>query len=115
MKTSNSLILLILTGIFILFFACNKTDLLSSSTDTANEDNVILDVAQAKKYYAELKKDQGTTVTDIHAPHTQTAKKRPNYKYAIWKKAYAGQTDKTSFVELPLLYNQRPSILFNKK
>lgn len=100
--------------LMIFVYSCRKSDLLT----TQHEDVVELskmDLAAAKSYYENLKKEEGVNVDppalDRVLRQDRSLKAVNNKKYAMFKKAYVSETYESTFVEVPISYDQRFSLV----
>lgn len=93
-----------------LLYACHKE--LSQPDSEITDPNIELDVNLAKKYYKSLKSARG----DLAKRKTgaSTSSDRPNRKFLMFKKAYESSTKTSTFVEVPLYYNQKVSAVLTK-
>src|SRR5947209_4058654 len=98
--------LLALIG-FVIFFSCRKTNTSPYNDPSFTNVNDRMKIRLARRIYDKLKAEEGNLVTATHIKVTGDA--QPNRKYLIWQKAWEGQTDSTTFVEVPMMYNKRPS------
>jgi hypothetical protein len=106
--------LLVIIGI-IVFFSCKKNDsIIPSSKGESSFTNVKypMNTRLARRFYNKLTTEEGDEVTRIHA--NVPADAQPNRKHPLWSKAIEGTTDSSTYVEIPLLYNKRPSDLIIK-
>jgi hypothetical protein len=105
---TGALSLLIL--LLMLFYACRR-----DYDPVEQNSNRNLDVTSARSYYKKLVKAEGNQVPAKFSSHNTAPQKdangKPvfNNKYLVWKQAYTSETDKMSFVEVPLYYNQKIS------
>jgi len=111
-KHASLALLLFISG-FVVFFACRKNDVASSRSKSITDVSTPMDISLAKRYYKVLKKEQGSLVGEAQAPASKTGK--TNQKYVVWAKAYAGETSTSTYVEVPLFYNQRPTTIVSTK
>lgn len=115
-KFSRLAVLLVLSGL-IVFFACRKNDLSSSSgspnDEAITDPGVSLDVTLAKKYFKILKNEKGA---EVKSPHVSSlSKTERNFKHPYWQRVFTGVTAKSSFVEVPLFYDRRPTVIVTKE
>ncbi|HUP11244.1 MAG TPA: hypothetical protein VM187_03510, partial [Niastella sp.] len=111
-KLSRLAVALTILGM-IVFYACRKNDLSSSSPKNSDitDASVPMSVSLAKRYYKVLKHEQGT---EVRLPHgARSAGSEVNTKHPLWQKVYTGETKLHTFVEVPLFYNKRPSAIIN--
>lgn len=110
-KTKTKLLFTLILGVIVLAFACRK-DLINGKSLT--ELDAPMNVEIAKKIFNELKKEKGKFVKVRKAnPELSKANIPENYnnrRYALYQKAYLSETDKSTFVEIPIVYNQRYSL-----
>ena len=93
------------TGVMLtllIFYACHK----DNASFSKNDPNAPMTMDLAQNYfYNTLIKLPGS----FYPPKTPGGK--ANWKYVLFKKGYTAQTPVATYVEIPLLYNQRPSTL----
>src|SRR5690242_18002261 len=115
-KFSRLAVLLVLSGL-IVFFACRKNDLSSSSgspnDEAITDPGVSLDVTLAKKYFKILKNKEGAEVKSSHVSSLSAT--RHNFKHPYWQRAFTGETEKSTFVEVPLFYDRRITLVITKE
>ncbi|HMI02508.1 MAG TPA: hypothetical protein VK541_08510 [Pedobacter sp.] len=113
MKTKLSAVFLALLFIGI-FFACRKD---SSSPNSAvvkeqlADPNYPMNVAQGKMYYKSLIKKEGKIV--LKSAISTSSETRKNKKFAIFSKAITTESSKFTYLEMPLVYNKRPSVILS--
>lgn len=103
---------LITMSFLVLFYACQKELPDSDPEKKVNPSSVKLTVPEARKYYNKLKAEQGNLVKTEGTSLSNG--KQPNRKYILFEKAYASETRTATFVEVPVLYNQRFAFVINK-
>lgn len=86
----------------LIFYACHK----DGATFSKDDPNAPMSIESAQNYfYNTLIKQPGSFYP------AKTPGGKANWKYVLFKKGYAAQTPVATYVEIPLLYNQRPSTL----
>jgi len=102
-----------LISLFLILFtnSCNK-DFDTPSNDNSQPENS----NWATAYYKQLIREQGRKVSKVKNTTgiSTSSVNFQNYKHTIWKKAYYSETSKATFVEIPLLYNQRSALIKSK-
>ncbi|MBB2143933.1 hypothetical protein GM921_00420 [Pedobacter sp. LMG 31464] len=114
-QTKTKVLITLILAMTVLVYACRK-DLLSSTdpTDPAYR----MDVDLARKIYSDLKKEKGALVKPIKTSGGALMSSNKggvpsnnnNRRYALFQKAYESETEKSTLVEIPIVYNQRYSL-----
>lgn len=113
---------LLIISFCLVIFACRKELQPPSKNEVLENPTVKMDVELAKAFYRNFKKENGDKVNMTqYANLSQSNKKTSalrtesdgitNRKYLFFKKAYTSETPNSSFVEVPVLYNQRFSTI----
>ena len=110
MKRTNLLISAAIGCILFLVYGCRK-DFYGIESDLS--DISVTEASWAKLHYNQLIKKEGREVKR-NGEVQMLPNNKPNLKHTIWKKAYYSETDKAFFVEIPVLYNQRSSMVKSK-
>ena len=106
------LLVSLLLLISLMFLNCRKNDINFPAASFAKakkadltDVNKPMNVSLAKLYYKMLTKEYGNKVNNMGGDN------RPNRKYVYWKKAITSENSRYSFVEMPLLYNRKATVV----
>jgi hypothetical protein len=111
MKFKLSICLILTITSISLFYSCRKDNM---NPDPAtlqrdlNDPAVPLDASLGKFYYRSLLKKEGKIVENL--TNTVSSGNKKNRKYSIFSKSLQLETSKYSYLEMPLIYNQRHSV-----
>lgn len=97
---------------FIGFYACKKDK--QEPTYVKDDPNAPLSRASVEHYfYNSLIKKPGSIVKSSNA--TVSSSDIKNWKHIMFDKSYESESTESSFVEIPVLYNQRPSLIIKEE
>lgn len=102
---------LIATCFLAILYACQKEQPGDQREKKATIKGARMTVPEARKYYNKLKAGQGN---EVNMKALKVSSKQPNRKYILFEKAYTSESDVATFVEVPVLYNQRFGSVVNK-
>ncbi|TZF82290.1 hypothetical protein FW774_16530 [Pedobacter sp. BS3] len=110
--TYTLFLLLLITGIF---YACrkefSKPDAATLARDLADPSKP-LTIATGKFYYRSLIKREGKIVPKTG--NSVSSEKRVNKKYSLFSKAMQLESSRYYYLEMPIVYNQRHSLIVNE-
>jgi|GEM_PF-1180930 len=109
MKIKSPYIGLTILCFTILFYACEKMNNLYEESDIQKPQAT--EITLFKDYFYQMVKSEGRRGPSFTV---KSASIQVNQKYAIWKKAYYSETKNGTFLEVPIVYNQRFATIFKK-
>lgn len=104
MKPKFYYVFVIATCFLVILYACQKEQPGDQRDKKATISGARMTVPEARKYYNKLKAGQGN---EVNMKALKVLSKQPNRKYILFEKAYTSETNAATFVEVPVLYNQR--------